>query len=182
MAAEEELCCSCHIKSGNAGAVDIHTCSQPTATFTALYHRRQSCTVSGPESSVPFVGRHACQQGCVQGLRQLSRTRKAGGAIGAAAGPHGTGATPAVSGTLHDRVEQAIDARSAVLPQMADAQRQQLAAAAQRTLVDILKTIFGKRDDTGGRRPEHPPLTENDVSSLQVRTFPRQPMAAFYLY
>lgn len=70
--------------------------------------------------------------------------------------------------TLQDRVEHAIDARSGVLPQAVLQQRLRLAAATQRALVDILRTVFGKELDTGSRRVEHPPLTENEIVSLQV--------------
>ena len=80
------------------------------------------------------------------------------------------GAAPAAPGTLHERMEHAIDARSAVLPPVALQRRQQLAAAAQRMLVDILKTMFGKGDDLGPRRAEHPPLTEHEISRLEARS------------
>lgn len=83
----------------------------------------------------------------------------------------GAGAASPPPSTLHARIERAIDARGGVLPELALQRRQQLAAAAQRTLTDILKTVFGKRDDAGAtaRRAEHPPLTENETDALQAR-------------
>eukprot|EP00892_Ulva_mutabilis_P003631 jgi/Ulvmu1/163/UM001_0167.1 len=71
--------------------------------------------------------------------------------------------------TLRGRVEYAIDTHGGALPLAAIQRRDRLAAAAQRTLVDILKTVFGKGDDVAaaGRRNEQPPLTENEVDRLQ---------------